>query len=89
VVQEALHNCSRHADARKVTVTVRREPRRLLLSVADDGKGFDVLREKGLGLLGMEERVARLNGAFHIQSRPGEGSILSVTLPLEDTGAKR
>jgi signal transduction histidine kinase len=89
VVQEALHNCSRHADARKVTVTVRREPRRLLLSVADDGKGFDVLREKGLGLLGMEERVARLNGAFHIQSRPGEGSVLSVTLPLEDAGANR
>ncbi len=82
VVQEALHNCARHAQARTVRVVVRREDSRIVLSVEDDGRGFDARRVRGLGLVGMEERVRHLGGAFHISSNPGSGTKLNVELPL-------
>jgi signal transduction histidine kinase len=82
VVQEALNNCARHARASAVQVAVRGEPGRILLSVQDDGSGFDTERVRGLGLLGMEERVKHLGGTFEIDSRPGHGTLLQVALPL-------
>ena len=82
VVQEALHNCSRHAEARHVRVVVRQEPERLLLTIQDDGKGFDARRVRGLGLIGMSERVAHLGGRFEVDSEPGRGTLLRVELPL-------
>ncbi|HML17913.1 MAG TPA: sensor histidine kinase [Bryobacteraceae bacterium] len=82
VVQEALHNCARHAQARSVKVVVKQEPRKILLSVEDDGRGFDARRVRGLGLVGMEERVHHLGGAFEIASRPGSGTRVAVELPL-------
>ena len=82
VVQEAVHNASRHAAARQIRVTVRQETERLLVSVQDDGRGFEPLIERGLGLLGMEERVTRLGGSFRIDSEPGKGTLLAVDLPL-------
>jgi signal transduction histidine kinase len=82
VVQEALHNIVQHAGARKVKVTVRQEQDRLALAIEDDGRGFDTERQKGMGLVGMEERVRHLGGAFDVQSRPGAGTILKVSLPL-------
>jgi signal transduction histidine kinase len=85
VVQEALHNCIRHAGARSVTVTVRQSPDELSLSVEDDGKGFDVRRERGLGLIGIEERVANLGGNFAVESAPGRGARLRISLPLKET----
>jgi signal transduction histidine kinase len=50
--------------------------------VQDDGSGFDPERVRGLGLLGMEERARHLGGTFHVDSRPGRGTLLRVTLPL-------
>jgi signal transduction histidine kinase len=82
VVQEALHNSVQHAGARNITVTVKQEPDRLLLTVRDDGKGFDASREKGMGLLGIEERVSHLGGAFAVESQPGSGALLRLSLPL-------
>jgi signal transduction histidine kinase len=82
VVQEALHNCARHAQARSVRVVVRQEDARIILSVEDDGRGFDARRVRGLGLVGMEERVRHLGGAFHVQSTPGSGTKVDVELPL-------
>jgi signal transduction histidine kinase len=82
VVQEALHNCARHSRARNVKVVVKQEPSRILLSVEDDGHGFDARRVRGLGLVGMEERVNHLGGAFEIDSRPGAGTKVAVELPL-------
>lgn len=82
VVQEALHNCARHAQARTVRVVVRQEDSRIVLTVEDDGRGFDARRVRGLGLVGMEERVRHLGGAFHISSNPGSGTKLNVELPL-------
>jgi Signal transduction histidine kinase len=82
VVQEALHNCYRHAKAQSVRVHVKQETARLLLSIQDDGVGFQPGRDKGLGLLGMEERVKHLGGVFRVTSEEGAGALLSVDLPL-------
>src|SRR5437667_777242 len=71
VVQEALSNCSRHAHAKSVRIAVCQEFERLLLTVADDGKGFDVHRVRGLGLIGMSERVTHLRGTFEAESQEG------------------
>jgi signal transduction histidine kinase len=85
VVQEALHNCSRHAEARNVRIAVRQEPERLVLTIRDDGRGFDTARVRGLGLLGMEERVKNLGGTFVVLSGAGLGTKLIVELPLPAT----
>jgi signal transduction histidine kinase len=82
VVQEALHNCSRHSQASTVRIHVEQKSEVLSLSIEDDGKGFDVKHSKGLGLLGIEERVARLGGTFEARSAPGIGTALLVTLPM-------
>ena len=82
VAQEALRNCCRHAGAHSARVHLRAERTRLFLSVQDDGSGFDAAREKGLGLLGMEERVSHLGGHFQVDSAPGRGTMLSLELPL-------
>jgi signal transduction histidine kinase len=82
VVQEALNNCSRHAQASAVEVSVGRENGSIHLRIRDDGCGFDPRRVRGLGLLGMEERVRHLGGTFEIDSRPGRGTLLNIALPL-------
>ncbi len=83
VVQEALNNCSKHARARQVRVTVHQEQSRLLLTIQDDGQGFAAHLERGLGLVGMEERVTRLGGLFQVNSEPGHGTLLSIELPFK------
>lgn len=82
VVQEALNNAGRHAAAAHARVHVRQAGGKLDVSVEDDGKGFDPVTTKGLGLLGMEERVKRLGGTLTIHSRPGKGTTLEAELPL-------
>jgi signal transduction histidine kinase len=82
IVQEALHNCTQHARAQHVEVTVRQQSDGLMLSIHDDGRGFDPRHERGMGLLGMEERVSHLGGSFAVDSAPGRGTELQVRLPL-------
>jgi signal transduction histidine kinase len=89
VVQEALHNCSRHARATKVRIRVQQESNRLSLSIQDDGQGFDVGQTKGLGLLGIEERVAMLGGKCEIHSAPGSGTIVAIELPFSNSEGSR
>lgn len=84
VVQEALHNCSSHARASSVRIRVEQERTRLTLSIQDDGQGFDSRHVKGLGLLGIQERVARLGGTSRVLSQPGGGTILAIELPLAE-----
>ncbi len=86
VVQEAINNCARHAKARAVDVAVQREPGRVRFSVRDDGSGFDPRFTRGLGLLGMEERVRRLGGHIQVDSQPGRGALIAADLPLADLG---
>lgn len=83
VVQEALQNVVRHAEATEAQIVLRRESNRLVVAIQDDGKGFDPATTRGLGLLGMQERVAHLNGALHIESAPGKGTVLQIVLPLQ------
>lgn len=82
VVQEALHNCATHAAASNVRVRMYQDSQHVTLSIQDDGRGFDPQQVKGLGLLGIQERVARLGGSCTIHSAPGSGTILSVDLPF-------
>lgn len=82
IVQEALNNCSKHAYAKNVRVVVRQEPNHLRVSIEDDGKGFDASRVRGLGLVGMNERVGQLGGLLTVESDPAQGTRLRVDLPL-------
>lgn len=84
VVQEALHNCERHSHGTIVSIRVEQKPDRLTLIIQDDGQGFDVRQTKGVGLLGIQERVARLGGKASIQSKPGDGTVLSVELLMSE-----
>lgn len=83
IVQEALNNCVKHAKANEARVTLHRDTDGLSVSIQDDGVGFKTSRNKGLGLLGMTERVAVLGGRLHIESEPGNGTIVSAFFPLE------
>jgi signal transduction histidine kinase len=89
IVQEALHNVVRHAKAKRVWIYLgESEGNQLRLTIEDDGQGFSPENEKGLGLLGMKERVMHLHGSFHLESRPGRGTSIQVELPFSDAAAK-
>jgi len=86
MVAELLHNALRHAQARTVRVDIRRLPASLRLSVADDGRGFDPQSPPptrgGLGLRSIRARAAYLRGNLQVSSQPGQGSIISIDLPI-------
>jgi len=88
LVQEAVNNAARHASARTVQVELRREEDRVYVSVRDDGAGFDTRIVRGLGLLGMEERVRRLGGRIAVDSQPGRGTAIVAELPVTDLARK-
>jgi signal transduction histidine kinase len=83
VVQEAVHNAVRHSGAHQIRVHVQlTAPVGLRVSIQDDGKGFRPSHSAGLGLLGMEERINRLDGTMHVDSQPDRGTIISFVLPF-------
>jgi signal transduction histidine kinase len=82
VAQEALNNAARHSGGHNARVTIRQKDAAIFLSIHDDGGGFDPHHSRGLGLLGMEERVRRLGGSFRVDSKPGAGTTIEATLPL-------
>jgi signal transduction histidine kinase len=91
VLQEALTNVAKHAHASHAWVTLRCDVDTLSLSVTDDGQGFDVSTEvsvsrqpRGMGLLGMRERLELLGGRLEIKSQPGQGTRLVACAPWED-----
>jgi len=81
VVQEALHNISKHSKAKSAKVSVRGSSGRLEVVVADSGIGFDpdVIRPTGLGLASIEERVKKAGGRISISSKPGAGTKVKAT----------
>jgi signal transduction histidine kinase len=81
LVQEALTNAVRHSGAKNARVTVTQTASGIVVRVNDDGRGFDSKRTRGLGMMGMEERVKRLGGTFEIDSQPGRGTNLKAVLP--------
>jgi signal transduction histidine kinase len=84
IVQEALQNAVKYSRARHVSVDLHRGSKGLVLTIADDGVGFDVdaAWSKGLGLISMAERLETVHGTLQIRSSPGAGTRLDVTVPL-------
>jgi len=90
IVQEALTNVARHASVRKAKVEVRANPTSLSVRIEDEGRGFDVeaaLAARSSGLEGMRERSRLAGGRLVIDSEPGQGTRLSVDLPLQGAGS--
>lgn len=85
IVQEAVNNTVKHAAARTVRVSLHYEPGRIVLEVADDGRGFEPARsiEPGcFGLRSLRNRAAKIGGAIRIESAPERGTIVRLELPL-------
>jgi signal transduction histidine kinase len=86
LVQEALNNAVRHSGARNAKVVARRLAKSIVVRVTDDGRGFDPLRSRGMGILGMEERVKRLGGTLRVESQPGKGAAVTAEFPFPGGG---
>ncbi len=89
VIQEAVYNIARHARAKNASVRLHFKKSVISVHVKDDGSGFDVEeaisskdRPRGLGLLGMRERIELMNGTLSIQSRPRGGTEINIEIPL-------
>jgi signal transduction histidine kinase len=83
IVQEALSNVARHARARHVDVTLTEQDVAIVVTVRDDGIGFNVEQQRtGIGLVGMAERAELAGGRLDIESAPGEGTTLRARFPL-------
>ncbi|AWO77472.1 PAS domain-containing sensor histidine kinase [Serratia marcescens] len=85
VVQESLTNVTRHAQATEVIITLKRHAGGVILTVSDNGKGFDCQQrnDNAFGLIGMRERGRMLGGGVEIDSKPNIGTCVSLTIPLE------
>jgi hypothetical protein len=85
----------RNAKASRVDVTIRREPKFIPMEIIDDGKALQAQRAllaggcKGLGLLGMRERVEMVGGSFAIETKPGEGTKITARIPASRTTEKK
>ena len=86
IIQEALTNVTRHAKATRVDVSVRRAGKSIILGVADNGVGFvphSLSGLRSLGLVGMRERAHACGGMLMVQGKPGEGTSIVVTIPVD------
>ena len=91
LIQEALNNTKRHAEANQVTIRLVASSPDIVLRIKDNGKGFDVndrrkkaLKERRMGLQSMVERVRLLQGKINIQSRPNKGTYILIEIPLKE-----
>jgi len=86
VIQEALTNVLRHAEARYVSVVLQRSPGQVSAVIEDDGRGFDAdsVAEYRLGILGMRERAVLVGGTLSVESGPGRGTTVIARIPLRD-----
>jgi signal transduction histidine kinase len=89
IVQEALTNVAKHAQASHVSVTLDAQPTQIQVSVCDDGHGFSPEKQlrggtslTGWGLLGIQERTALLGGKYEIESEPGHGTCVRAQIPI-------
>jgi signal transduction histidine kinase len=87
IVQEALQNLRKHSGAVRAEVRLRRRGNRILVSIRDEGKGFDprVNGEPGLGIRSMRERARLVRGHLKIYSEPGKGTRIEAMVPLQLT----
>jgi signal transduction histidine kinase len=93
VLQEALHNCEKHAAATQVSISIRQSAGLLAMTVEDNGCGFEHDLKEGrgqlarFGLLGMRERATSLSGSLEVDSASGKGTCLTLRLPLTSAPA--
>jgi signal transduction histidine kinase len=88
IALETLNNVIKHANAQQVRVDLKLTDESASLQITDDGVGFDPVAAResgGMGLLGMEERVRRINGSLDVESAPGCGSAVRVEAPYART----
>lgn len=80
IVQEALTNCSKHSDSHRISIELSGDAERAVLTIADDGVGFDLatLEHPALGLLSMRERAEAIGGTFRLESLLGKGTWITV-----------
>jgi two-component system NarL family sensor kinase len=83
IAQEAINNSCRHSQASQIIVKLVATPQSVALIVEDDGQGFDLetISSSRFGLVGLNERARLLNGRFHIESSPGQGTRVEAELP--------
>lgn len=87
IIQEAMNNCLKHAEAKNISISLDNKKKQLALVFKDDGVGFDttlLAKTKQFGLIGMQERVKSLNGIFSIKSTPDKGTLINITIPLDN-----
>lgn len=96
IFQETLTNISKHAGATVVQVKIYRTETDIIFEVRDDGKGFELtnvlnrkFEKRGVGLTAMKERMNILNGNFDVKSNPGEGTVITFTIPKGDKEEKK
>jgi signal transduction histidine kinase len=84
IVQEALTNVAKHADATRISILVTRKNEKVVVVIEDDGTGFDAgqVRQDALGLAGIRERVALHGGRLRIETAPGKGTTVAAEVPL-------
>jgi signal transduction histidine kinase len=90
IVQEALNNIAKHAQADRVEISLVKRDSKIFASIQDNGKGFDLGKvlhpespERSFGIVGIQERVSLLGGQMEIQSRPGFGTLIAIEIPYE------
>jgi signal transduction histidine kinase len=82
IIQEALQNIDKYAQAKKVTITMSKLNQSIHITIKDDGLGFDTTATKnGIGITNMQERINDLNGSFSIESAPNKGTKINLTIP--------
>jgi PAS domain S-box-containing protein len=83
IFQESLTNIAKHADAKNVVTTFNYNDKNCIMAITDDGVGFDLEdSNNSYGLMGMKERAIKLDADFNIESKPGSGTVITVTVPL-------
>ncbi len=88
ILQELLGNTLKHAQARQVSVQLLEDQGNLLITVEDDGKGFDPTQQvehEGIGLANVLTRVEVLRGVLHLESKPGRGTFVNIEVPMDTT----
>ncbi len=85
IAQEALSNIARHARAQTVRLRLEQKDDSLRLEIEDDGQGFDISAETGMGLSNLRQRVDNMGGQLTIHSQPNEGTAIRVSIPLQES----
>jgi signal transduction histidine kinase len=83
IIQELVNNAVKYAQAAQIVVQLTKTPNKVMITVEDDGKGFDLSaleRSSGIGIANIKHRVNYLNGSFDIHSKPGDGTTVNIEL---------